>query len=70
MSGAVKVVSKALGGGDSKPAASPAAQPKRTTARSADTQLAMQRQASLRARRGRGGVFNRMLGSNEDTLGS
>ena len=70
MGGAVKLVGKTLGGGDKKPAAAPVEEPEKVTATAAETQLAMQKQASMRARRGVGGLFSRMLGSNEDTLGS
>ena len=69
MGGAVKLVGKTLGGGESK-AATPVAEETKKTATTGETQLAMQKQASMRARRGVGGLFSRMLGSNEDTLGS
>jgi len=39
------------------------------TASKAETEMAMQRQASLRARRGMGGLVGRMFGSTEDKLG-
>ena len=59
-------VVKKVVGGDSKPAPVEEAKP---TATKAETQAAMQRQASLRARRGMGGLFGRMLGGTEDKLG-
>ena len=61
-------VVKKVVGGDSKPAPAPVQEAK-PTATTADTQAAMQRQASLRARRGMGGLFGRMLGGTEDKLG-
>ena len=39
------------------------------TASKAETEMAMQKQASMRARRGMGGLTARMLGGNEDKLG-
>ena len=60
-------VVQAVTGGGSKPAPAPAQE--KPTATTAETQAAMQRQASLRARRGMGGLFGRMLGGTEDKLG-
>ena len=62
------VVKKVVGVDKPAPAA-PAAEPEKVTATAAETQAAMQKQASLRARRGMGGLFGRMLGSVEDKLG-
>jgi hypothetical protein len=60
------VVKKVVGTDKPAPAL---AEPEKVTATAADTQAAMQRQASLRARRGMGGLFGRMLGGTEDKLG-
>jgi hypothetical protein len=68
MGGVVQLAGKALGGGDKKPAA-PAAEEVKKTATAGETQAAMQKQASLRARRGMGGLVGRMFGSTEDKLG-
>ena len=67
MGGAVKLVGKTLGGGEKK-AATPVAEETKKTATTGETQLAMQKQASMRARRG-GGLIGRMFGSMEDKLG-
>jgi hypothetical protein len=59
------VVEKVTGKGKQPTATAP----EKVTATAADTQAAMQRQASLRARRGMGGLFSRSLGDTQDTLG-
>lgn len=61
------VVKKVVG--VDKPAPAAPVEEAKPTATAADTQAAMQRQASLRARRGMGGLFGRMLGGTEDKLG-
>jgi hypothetical protein len=60
-------VVKAVTGSGSKPA--PAPEPEKPTATTAETEMAKQRQASMRARRGMGGLVGRMFGSTEDKLG-
>jgi hypothetical protein len=63
------VVKKALGSAEKQGAIEKIKEPEKT-ATTAETEMAKQRQASLRARRGVGGLFSRILGSSEDTLGS
>jgi hypothetical protein len=50
------------------PAPAPVKEEPKVVATQAETQSALQRQASLRAMRGRGGVIN-TLGSTQDKLG-
>ena len=65
MGGVVKLAT----GGKKETIADMAPEPQKQTATAAETQMAMQRQASLRARRGMGGLFGRKLGGTEDKLG-
>ena len=62
-------VAKIVAGGGSKPAPAAPVEEVKPTATKAETQAAMQRQASLRSRRGFAGLFGRMLGGTEDKLG-
>jgi hypothetical protein len=61
-------VVKAVTGSKPAPAAPAAAEEVKKTATTAETEMAKQRQASMRARRG-GGLIGRMFGSTEDKLG-
>jgi hypothetical protein len=67
--GGVTSAVKQLAGGGSKPAAPAVAEEVKKTATTAETEMAKQRQASMRARRGMGGLVGRMFGSTEDKLG-
>jgi len=68
MGGVVKLAT----GGKKKSIADIAPEPQKQTkqtASKAETEMAMQKQSSLRARQGRGGLFARSLGDTQDTLG-
>jgi len=65
MSSVVKLAT----GGKKESIADITPEPQKQTVSKAETEMAMKKQSSLRARQGRGGLFARSLGDTQDTLG-